>query len=142
LHHRSSIDSVNAGFKWCAVVDNETSVHDNFHVDPCKFFSRRASSGVRDRALEGNAPSETAAQSLELASFFHDAIFVMTPISLTGATLSDRIYKICTPLSTGFVENLRERATIPPREAWPGAGFRGTTAAPSDAADDATAAGG
>jgi len=131
LHHRSSIDSVNAGFKWCAVVDNETSVHDNFHVDPCKFFSRRASSGVRDRALEGNAPSETAAQSLELASFFHDAIFVMTPISLTGATLSDRIYKICTPLSTGFVEKKSTSRTPSARKALPDAAFEGGPVSPS-----------
>jgi hypothetical protein len=30
----------------------------------------------------------------------------MAMISVAGAPLSDRIYKICTLLSTGFVENL------------------------------------
>jgi hypothetical protein len=62
---------------------------------------------------------------LEFPSFFRDTIFVMGPFSLTGTTLSDRIYKICTPLSTGFVENIHERRAAPARKTRPGAGFRG-----------------
>ena len=38
--------------------------------------------------------------------------------------LSDRIYKICTLLSTGFVDNLRWRPHPAPRRSLSGAGFR------------------
>jgi hypothetical protein len=77
-------------------------------------------------------PAEIASQVLELPSLFHDTIFVMKPISLTGAALSKRIYKICTLLSTGFVDNVPARAGTPPRKAWPGAGFRGAARVPCE----------
>jgi hypothetical protein len=41
-----------------------------------------------------------------------------------GAPLSARIYKICTLLSTAFVENPRSAAARGPRKALTGAGLR------------------
>jgi hypothetical protein len=79
---------------------------------------------------------------IELASFFHDMIFVIRPFSVTGATLSDQIYKICTPLSTGFVEKIRNLPARPVRKAWPGAGFRGVPHSPQCRGRDATSAAG
>jgi hypothetical protein len=67
---------------------------------------------------------------IELASFFHDMIFVIGPFYVTGATLSDRIYKICTPLSTGFVENIRESGSQPARKPLPDAPLRGADHSP------------
>jgi hypothetical protein len=65
-------------------------------------------------------------QVLESMSFFHGSILVTAQIFLTCAGLSDRIYKICTPLSTGFVENIGRAGGAPPRKPWPDADFRGT----------------
>jgi hypothetical protein len=67
---------------------------------------------------------------LELAAFFSGAIFVIGLFSLTGAILSDRIYKICTPLSTGFVENIRESGSQPARKPLPDAPLRGAGHSP------------
>ena len=84
------------------------------------------------RSIGVQTLAEIASQVLELASLFHDTIFVIEPISLTGAALSKRIYKICTLLSTGFVDNVAARGGTPPRKAWPGAGFRGATRVPCE----------
>jgi hypothetical protein len=88
------------------------------------------SSAVAVLALEGGKGAETPLQVFELASFFHDAIFVTAMIFLTGTALSDRIYKICTLLSTGFVENLPAAGTTPPRKALPDAHFGGAARLP------------
>jgi hypothetical protein len=79
---------------------------------------------------------------VEFAAFFSGAIFVIGLFSLTGAILSDRIYKICTPLSTGFVEKIRNLLARPVRKAWPGAGFRGVPHSPQCRGRDATSAAG
>jgi hypothetical protein len=94
-------------------------------MDFRKTAAKVASSARRTGAFGGNAPAEAMQHALEWKHFFRGAFFVTAPISLTRALLSDRIYKICTLLSTGFVENARERrpATLP--KALPGAGFRG-----------------
>jgi hypothetical protein len=82
--------------------------------------------------MDVKTPAEIAPQVLELASLFHDMIFVMKPISLTGAALSKRIYKICTLLSTGFVDNVAAPGETPARKAWPDAGFRGAARVPCE----------
>ncbi len=52
----------------------------------------------------------------------------MTRILPAGARLSRRIYKICTLLSTGFVDNGIPSAQAAPRKALAGAAFAGGTA--------------
>ena len=84
----------------------------------------------RCRPIGAKTPAEIAPQVIELASLFHDTIFVMGPISLTGAALSKRIYKICTPVSTGFVDNVRGARVRAPRKTLPGAAFHRVGRAP------------
>jgi hypothetical protein len=85
------------------------------------------SSGVTAPALHVQKGAETALQVLELASFFHDTIFVMAKIFLTCTALSAPIYKICTLLSTGFVENPQVRPGPSPRKPLPDADFGGAS---------------
>jgi hypothetical protein len=55
-------------------------------------------------------------------------------------TLSERIYKICTLLSTGIVENARRAMVATSRKALPVADFRGSTAFTGDFTDDGAGA--
>jgi len=55
-------------------------------------------------------------------------IFVTALFSLTWTRLSKSIYKICTLVSTGFVENPRAAARPSPRKPLPDADFRGARA--------------
>jgi hypothetical protein len=76
------------------------------------------------------APVEPMPQVLETRELFFRPILVWGAFSLTGARLSARIYKICTPLSTGFVENIvRPRATAA-RQAFADAVLRGVSGFP------------
>jgi hypothetical protein len=75
-------------------------------------------------------PAEAPLQALEAQKVFRGSNFVMGPISLSCGLLSERIYKICTPLSTGFVENIRDAARAFARKPLPDAGFRGVVGAP------------
>lgn len=76
-------------------------------------------------ALDELKRAETGLQSLESTSFFYDTIFVTALFFLTCTGLSNPIYKICTLVSTGFVENPRAAARPSPRKPLPDADFRG-----------------
>ncbi|MGE5103410.1 MAG: hypothetical protein ACM3NZ_01600 [Betaproteobacteria bacterium] len=83
------------------------------------------SSGARRGPFETRPLAEGKWQVFESRGLFFGPILVIGRFSLPGAGLSERIYKICTPLSTGFVENIRRRwrgMRWKPRR---GAGFRG-----------------
>jgi hypothetical protein len=73
---------------------------------------------------------EPRKQVIEKARFFFGAIFVWRAFFLTGALLSVRIYKICTSLSTGFVENIGAARTTAARKPLPDAPFRGVSTFP------------
>jgi hypothetical protein len=52
-----------------------------------------------------------------------------------GTALSDQMYKICTLLSTGFVENHAADQAAAPRKPLSGAGFRAMPQAPGERAE-------
>jgi hypothetical protein len=83
------------------------------------------SSGAASESFEERAHAERKLQVLESVYLFFGPIFVMGRFFLPGVTLSDRIYKICTSLSTGFVENIRRHRRGTRRKPRRGAGFRG-----------------
>jgi hypothetical protein len=74
--------------------------------------------------------AEAPLQALEAKKVFRGSNFVIGPISLSCGPLSERIYKICTLLSTGFVENIGIAARAVARKPLPDAGFRGAAGAP------------
>jgi len=88
-------------------------------------MQQSVSSQVPPGPLERLKRAETARQGLESAPFFYDTIFVTALFFLTWTRLSNPIYKICTLVSTGFVENPRAAARPPPRKPLPDADFRG-----------------
>ena len=88
-------------------------------------MQQSVSSRVPPTALDEFNRAETHLQSLESASFFYDTIFVTALFFLTWTRLSNPMYKICTLVSTGFVENPRAAARPPPRKPLPDADFRG-----------------
>ena len=92
-------------------------------------MQRPVSSRLPGRPLEERKGAETLLQSLESPSFFYDTIFVTALFFLTWTGLSNPIYKICTLVSTGFVENPRVAARTAPRKPLPDADFRGAGAA-------------
>jgi hypothetical protein len=65
---------------------------------------------------------------LETTVVFFGSNFVQRAFFEAGALLSDRIYKICTRLSTGFVEKIAVARTAPARKPLPDADFRGALA--------------
>jgi len=73
-------------------------------------------------------PVEAAWHVLETTVVFFGSNFVQSGFFEAGARLSDRIYKICTRLSTGFVEKIVVPRTAPARKPLPDADFRGAPA--------------
>ena len=71
----------------------------------------------------GKAPGDLL-QTIESMMEFFVANLVRLAFSLSGRRLSARIYKICTLLSTSFVENIAEANRATPRKALSGAVFR------------------
>jgi hypothetical protein len=132
LHHHSSRIVTPFGASGGCGGQESVDVLDIIAAVLCKLTGSTAWQVLRRRSMDVKTPAEIASQVLELASLFHDTIFVIKPISLTGAALSKRIYKICTLLSTGFVDNVAACGATPPRKAWPDAGFRGATREPCE----------
>jgi hypothetical protein len=69
--------------------------------------------------------AEAHFQLLVSVQLFFGSFFVRARFSLRCNGLSDRMYKICTLSSTGFVDNGRWRVKATSRKALLGAAFRG-----------------
>jgi predicted PurR-regulated permease PerM len=67
-----------------------------------------------------------ASHCIEFIGNFFVAILVRLAFFLSGRRLSAGIYKICTLLSTRFVENIDRAKQATPRKALSGAVFRAT----------------
>jgi hypothetical protein len=89
-----------------------------------------ASPYARPPRARAAGPADALLQTLEAQNVFRGSNFVIGPISLSCGPLSERIYKICTSLSTGFVENIGELERTVARKPLPDAAFRGAVAAP------------
>ena|SRR5438876_7970392 len=70
-------------------------------------------------------------QHIDPPSQTGDAILSVAIFSTPAARLSARIYKICTPPSTGIVDNVVARTSADARRALRGAVFRGPPYSPS-----------
>jgi hypothetical protein len=80
-----------------------------------------------------DSPGAAAAansQTLEIGTEKGGAILGIATISPAPALLSAPIYKICTLLSTGIVENIARRRAPPGRKALSGAAFGGMAGLP------------
>jgi hypothetical protein len=90
----------------------------------------RASAQRAVGSAQGLAPVERITQTIETNGLFSRPILVGAAFSLTGAPLSLRIYKIYTPLSTGFVENICTVRRPAPRKPLRDAVLRGASPFP------------
>src|SRR5437899_2125539 len=70
-------------------------------------------------------------QHIDPPSQTNDAILSIAIFSTAAARLSARIYKICTPPSTGIVDNVVARTSADARRSLRGAVFRGPPHSPS-----------
>ena len=91
-------------------------------------FTCRAASATNARTRV--RPVEPPPQVVETWGVFSRSILVWRAFSLTGTLLSMRIYKIYTPLSTGFVENIRRLRPTAARKPLRDAAFRGARCSP------------
>jgi hypothetical protein len=106
------------------------SVQDKQDVEMCKLWAADRPANRHEARSKRFARAERPMQSLELTLLFFGANFVTGLIFLPGGILSDRIYKICTPLSTGFVDKRPDHRRVPSRKPLQDVVFRGVTCFP------------
>jgi hypothetical protein len=82
----------------------------------------------RDSGIRCRPPVEAFKHLLDSKPFFFGSFFVWRAFSVAGTPLSARIYKICTPLSTGIVEKIAVARTTLARKPLRGAVSRGAPA--------------
>jgi hypothetical protein len=78
--------------------------------------------------MRSRAPVEAPKHVLEWTAVFFGSFLVWRVFFVAGTPLSARIYKICTLLSTGFVEKIAVPRTTAARKPLPDAVLRGTPA--------------
>ena len=98
----------------------------NRHDIPFSDLSSNGDEAPVARSKGGKSATGFASHCIEFMGNFFVAILVRLAFFLSGRRLSAGIYKICTLLSTRFVENIDRAEQVTPRKALSGAVFRAT----------------